>query len=368
MAVTTNISLTLSLYISRRFLAGFFLVLVSIGAIIFLIDVVELFRRAASRPEVTFRLVISLATLKVPHEVQRIMPFCVLFGGMYAFWRLTRSSELVVARAAGISVWQFLLPAVVVAMLIGAVSVAVINPLASSMLLRYERLDASLFKGRSQLLSISETGLWLRQADKEGQSVIHALRMVPGSMALQDVTVYLFDAKHKFTGRVDAATARLEEGAWRLSGAVVTGPNQPSRRMPQYRLPTHWTAAKIEDSFSSPETLSFWNLPGFIRLLDQAGFTATRHRVYWYSLLAVPVLLAAMVLIAASFSLRMARRGGLSFLVFGGVIFSFFLFFLSDLVFALGLSATIPALLAAWTPTLVTMLIGLTILLHIEDG
>ena len=148
----------------------------------------------------------------------------------------------------------------------------------------------------------------------------------------------------------------------------MTAPNKPSAREAVYLLPTDWTSEKIKDSFSSPDTLSFWNLPGFIALLDHAGFAATRHRVHWNSLLAMPLMLAAMVLIAASFSMRMARRGGVALLLSSGVLFSFFVFFLSDVVFALGFSATIPAVLAAWSPASVTLLIGLSILLHIEES
>jgi lipopolysaccharide export system permease protein len=64
----------------------------------------------------------------------------------------------------------------------------------------------------------------------------------------------------------------------------------------------------------------------------------------------------------------MARRGGVALLITSGVVFSFFVFFLSDVVVAMGLSSTIPPLLAALTPAVVTTLIGASVLLHIEDG
>lgn len=368
MAGAARISLTLSLYTARRFLGGFALVLGSIGAIIFLVDVVELLRRSSTNEAVTFAVVLQLALLKLPHALEKVVAFAVLFGAMYTFWRLTRTSELVVARASGISIWQFLTPVILTAAFLGMFFIMVINPLGAAMLLSYEQTESQLFKGRSALLAVSDSGLWLRQADQNGQSVIHARRSTPGATVLQDVTVYLYDPAHRFTGRLDADSARLEDGQWRLQDVLVTAPNKPSAKEPVYTLPTDWTAEKIKDSFSSPDTLSFWNLPGFIALLDHAGFAATRHRVHWNSLLALPLMLAAMVLIAASFSMRMARRGGVPLLIGSGVLFSFFVFFLSDVVFALGFSATIPAVLAAWSPALVTLLIGLSILLHIEES
>ena len=114
--------------------------------------------------------------------------------------------------------------------------------------------------------------------------------------------------------------------------------------------------------------MSFWELPRFISILESAGFSAVRHRLHWHSLLASPLLLCAMVLIAAIFSLRMTRRGGTLPWACAGLFFGFFLYFMSDVVFALGLSSRIPEVLAAWTPATVTTLLGVASLLHLEDG
>ena len=75
-----------------------------------------------------------------------------------------------------------------------------------------------------------------------------------------------------------------------------------------------------------------------------------------------------MVLIAATFSLRLTRRGGTGLLVLGGLIAGFLLFFLTDVVLALGMSGSIPVILAAWAPAGVFTLLGLAMLLHLEDG
>ena len=75
-----------------------------------------------------------------------------------------------------------------------------------------------------------------------------------------------------------------------------------------------------------------------------------------------------MTLIAATFTLRHVRRGGTTYIIAGGVLTGFVFYFFSDLVFALGLSDSIPVTLAAWTPSGVTTLLGLAMLLHLEDG
>ena len=131
---------------------------------------------------------------------------------------------------------------------------------------------------------------------------------------------------------------------------------------------TDWTISKTNASRANPGAMSSWYLPGFIAVLENDGFSATRHRLYWQSLLAMPILLCAMVLIASSFSLRLARRGGVAIYIGSGVLFGFLLFSLSDVVFALGLSSSLPVPLAAWTPAAFSMLLGLAVILHPEAG
>lgn len=368
MAASARLSPTLSLYIARRFLTSFGAVLLVFCATIFLLDFIELMRRTSGRPDISLSLITQMALLKLPYMAQKIVPFAALFGGMHTFWRLTRFHELIVARAAGVSVWQFLFPAIASIVFIGAVNVSAFNPLASAMLSRYDLLESRHVLGRSSLLTVSRTGLWLRQADETGQSVIHAVSVSQPDMVLHNVVIFLYEGTDRFLGRIDASEASLGQGTWHLKNALITAPNRPSQTFETYDIKTNWTLEKIQDSFAAPETMSFWELPGFISLLDTAGFSAIRHRLYFHSLLSGPLLLAAMVLVAASFSLRQARRGGIAMLIGSGIVFGFLLFFLSDVVMALGLSATIPTVLAAWMPAGFSLLIGLAVLLHLEDG
>ena len=145
-------------------------------------------------------------------------------------------------------------------------------------------------------------------------------------------------------------------------------PEKIVRTVPVYTFKTDLTVARIQDSFSSPSTVSFWELPRFIAALEATGFSALGHRLHWHSLVAEPMLYVAMILIAAVFSLRHNRRRGVLFAVAGGIATGFVLFFLSDLVLALAHSTRLPPLIAAWAPPLASALIGLAALMHAEDG
>ena len=357
-------------YIGRQYFFSFAAIFCVFMGLILMIDMVELLRRAASRPEIGFATIVKMSFLKLPHMGEKTFPFAILFGGMIAFWRLTRNHEFVVTRAAGVSVWQFLLPALTIAFVLGVVKISIWNPLASAALSRYEALEAVTLKGRQSLLALSETGLWLRQADKDGQSVVHSKYMVQEGQDVQlgNVIVFMYEGTDRFSGRIDAEFASLEDGFWHLTNAWRTAPETAPVFEKEYWLETDLTLSKIQDSFAPPETMSFWALPAFIKTLENAGFSAVRHRLHWHALLAAPLLACAMVLIAATFTLRHARRGGATVVFTIGVLAGFVLYFFSDLVFALGLSDSIPVTPAAWTPSGVMSLLGLATLLHLEDG
>jgi len=363
-----RLSPILSIYIGKRFLVDIGMVLAVLVSVIFIGDLVEILRRAWNRESMTLMLIIELAVLKVPYMANKVLPFAALFGGMLAFVRLTRSHQLVVARAAGVSVWQFMLPALAIAAVGGSLVVTMFNPLVSATLSRFELLEAKHLRGRASSLAVSSSGLWLRQADDGGQSVIHALRVSQEGSELEDVIIFLYAGKDRFIGRIDAKSAVLEPGFWRLSQALVTSPDSPAQLVESYRLETELTLGQIQDSFATPDTMSFWDLPDFIKTLEEAGFSALRHRLHWHYLMAGPLLLFAMVLVAASFTLRRGRGGGTGILIGGGAGVGFLLYFLTDVSLALGLSGGIPVALAAWAPAATSTLLGLAMLLHLEDG
>ena len=363
-----RLSTTLLAYLGRQFLMGIGLALVILLALVLIIDIVELLRRAEGRESAGLFEIFQMATLRLPFMAQKILPFATLFGGMYTFLHLSRSQELIVTRSAGVSVWQFLMPALFIALIVGSLAVSLFNPIASVMMSKYEQLDNKHLRGRPSLLAVSSTGLWLRQADAQGQSVIHAASVTRQGTELDRVIVFLYRGSDQFESRIDAEHARLAAGYWLLDNAVLTRVEGHVESVAEYRLPTTMTSAQIQESFASPATMSFWALPAFIEMLEKAGFAARKHLLHWHSLLATPLLLCAMVLIAATFSLRLNRRGGIGLLTIGGVLAGFLLYFLTDLVLALGASGAIPVALAAWTPAGVSSLLGLAMLFHLEDG
>ncbi|MTJ79857.1 MAG: LPS export ABC transporter permease LptG [Telmatospirillum sp.] len=363
----------LSLYISRHFIMAFLGALGVIMGLIFLFDVIELMRRSATHSDISFNVLLEMALFKLPQMVQLILPFAVMIGAMASFWTLTRSRELVVTRSVGVSAWEILGPVMVVVLAIGIFNVAAFNPLASTLYKRYERLqDEMLLRGTAgQPLQVGESGLWLRETHGEEQVVVHAnsVRQEGYNLFLREVSVYVSNSHERFLYGIEASVGQLEKGFFRLSDVSILRPDHPVEFVPTYDFATQLTLAKIQDNFASPETISFWELPGFIAFFESAGFSANRQKLYFQSLLSSPLLLMAMVLVAAVFSLTPnLRSGGIMARLVGGVVSGFLFYFFSKVVYALGLSATLPVSLAAWTPPIVTGLVGLAALFHLEDG
>ena len=373
-----TLPITLMTYVARRFAAMALLMVLSLSALVALFDLIELLRRAATRPEANFALVAQIAALRVPYVAMQILPFAVLLGGIIAFWRLTRFSELIVARAAGISAWGFLAGPVLVALLLGLGASTALSPLSSAMLARAERLDQLYLRNVGGITALAGGRLWLRQADEglqpQGVAIISGRPMAtrelrPGeALRLSEVTIWRLSADDRPLARIEAASALLQPGRWRFEGAVVFGAERVASAPQSLDFPTELTPERIENSFATPDTLSLWALPEFIKILEDAGFSAIRHRLHFQSLLALPLLATAMALLAAGFSMRSARRGGVARMIAGGVSAGFALFVLDKITGEFGEAGTLPVILAAWAPAGAGFLLAAALLLHLEDG
>ena len=126
-----RLSPTLTWYFGKHVLFSILAVLALLIGLILIGDTIELLRRAGGKPDATVGIVVQMATSRIPFMTEKVLPFAVLFGSMFSFWKLTGNQELVVTRAAGVSAWQFLLPPILCALILGSIQVAALNPVAA---------------------------------------------------------------------------------------------------------------------------------------------------------------------------------------------------------------------------------------------
>jgi lipopolysaccharide export system permease protein len=360
---------TLSRYFGLSFLRAVVAVFAGVFLLVMLIDYIELLRHSANERNVSAWLVARTSFYRVPQLTERIMPFAVLIGAMVSFLSLSRRNELVIARSAGISAWQFVRPAVVLAIAFGAVATAVYNPVAALLHEQSKRLELQIFGGRSQSgLQATTTGFWLRQKSLDGQSIIRAQTSSDQGLKLAGVTAFTFGNEGIYQERIEAKTATLMDGYWELEDARVYGGNEPPVERTSYQLKTNLTATQVRESFATPESVQFWDLPAYIDTAERAGLGAAGYRLQYQKLIARPFLLAAMVMLAAAVSLRFFRFGGVQKMVMAGLLSGFTLYVFSKVIDDLSKAEMMPATVAAWLPAVTGALIGFVALLFQEDG
>ena len=360
----------ISNYLMNHFLKWFLIVLFALLAVVFLVDIIELGRRAASKEAIEGHIQIQLAALKIPLMIEKMLPFSCLIGAMIAFSSLAKRRELTVFKSSGVSVWQILTPVILVTICIGLFNIFIMKEVTSATTLKFQQLEDRFFEGRTGLLT--KSGLWLKQPDVKGLSIVHAEKILPDPrfIQLQNVMILLFKEDNQFIARIDSDSAILDhkEGYWNLNEVSIVAPNKAPDFIDNYSFKTTLTPKKIQESFQSPETLTLLELPGFIEMMKSSGFPVIKHRLYFHSLLANPFLLCAMILIAAAFSMRLIRyQTRVTTIVIGGLFAGFLLYFLSDFVFALGVTTDLPIILAAWAPTIASASLGILSLMHFEE-
>lgn len=365
--------MTLSLYIARRFLGSVGRVFLAFLVILMLIDMIEQLRRF-SDAGLGLAGAARLSLLSVPETLYRILPLILILGAIANFLGLARSSELVVVRAAGRSALRFLVTPLVVSVALGLLAVAFFNPLVAATSKAYDDARAELTQGGRSVLSVADTGLWLRQGSPEGQTVIQAARTNLDGTELFGVTFLGFDQDGRPTRRIEAETAKLIAGAWELTGTKTWDLTAANPEVTAVKaagpvaLPSDLTPERIRDSFGTPSAIGFWDLPDYIADLERAGFSARAYKLWYQMELALPMLMAAMVLVAAGFTMRHVRFGGTGRMVLFALLAGFGFFFLRNFAQALGDSGQIPILLAAWSPPVAAVMLSLGLLLHLEEG
>lgn len=359
-------------YFARRFLWLFLGLFGIFGLFQGLLDLIEEMRRFDD--SVSFGHVVQMVLLKLPAGLYEIIPLVVILATVAMFLGLARSSELVVTRAAGRSGVTALLAPVLVALVLGGLVVALMNPIVSTTSKRYADLLEAYESGATSAVSIGPEGLWLRQGGSEGQAVIHAARANPEATKLFEVSIVVYAPGGGPSTRILAESARLEDGFWMLTNAKAwpltqgLNPEAGAKTHDLLRLPSNLTQDSIRDRFGKPSAVAIWDLPAFIAGLESAGFSARRHVVWLHMELSRPLFLVAMTLVGAAFTMRPTRLGRTGVAILSAVLLGFGLYYVRSFAQIMGENGQLAPLVAAWVPPVASVLLAMGLVLHMEDG
>lgn len=357
----------LSRYVSRSFLYSFGTILACFFMIVILFDFAEIQRRAGSKA-IGFINKFNLVLFRTPHLLEQAFPFIVFIAALFVFWRLNRSHELVIVRSIGISLWRLILPIGLTAFLIGCVILTIFNPLSSTLLGISQVLEKQYFSDSKGEVKIDSTGLWLSEQAGPNQIVYRASQVDLKNLELKDLNIIITSPQNKFLERIDAKIGQIQGDRLELTEGWEIQPGKVAQPFSQKSIETSLSKTKIEKMKVDRNTLSFWKLPAYINLLDASGLKSLQYRMHWHSLLATAFWFGAMVLLAAAFSCRPFRQGKMIVMIVAGLGAGFLLYFFKDVTFALGASGRLPPLIAAWLPTLLTLMVGAVLVFNQEDG
>jgi lipopolysaccharide export system permease protein len=242
------------------------------------------------------------------------------------------------------------------------------NPMAATALKQYDKLSNRYISGKGNVLSVSKGGLWMREKHNDMYYIVRARYLDQDNMSLHDVTLFVFDTNHRFLYRLDADSAELAQHQWNLHHVTKLVDSRKLERYSFYYLPTNLVMGKIYDNFSSPESIPIWELREFIQHLKDTGFSGNRHLMYFYHMIVTPVFFVAMVLIASAFSLRSKRYAHKFLSIELGVIIGFIMYFINNVIYNIGLNSGVSLALVIATPIVASCLIGIALVLHLEDG
>ena len=365
MSMVTN---TLGRYFAGRFVISAVGVFASIFVLLVLVDYIEMVRKTSGLVSASAINVAETSLFRVPQLLEKMMPFCILIGAMTCYLALSRRLELVVARAAGVSAWQFIAPALASAIALGVLATTAYNPMSANLRELSKKMEAELFGSAPGGGIQDASGFWINQVNSDGQVIINAARSEQQGVRLTGLTLFQFDNDFQFKERIEAREATLEDGYWLFKSVRRYSLDSPPLEQDSFRLATSLTPAQVRNSFSTPETVSFWQLPSYIRSSESSGFATAGYRLQYHKLIAQPFLLAAMVMLAASVSLRFFRFGGVQKMVLSGVGAGFLLYVLSKVTEDLSKAELMHPIAAAWLPVFVGGLTGFLALLYQEDG
>ena len=355
-------------YLFKKFLINFIYFISISLLIVFLVEFTELLRRTSEIVSVSSTLyVFYLTALKTMESIAFIIPISFFGTTMITCRTLNKHREMVIAQNACLNSFKIMYPFIFFSILFCSIYFTILNPFFSHAINSYQKIEQEVFRGKLSKTSISKSGIWLRQGSKNNKIVIRAAIFLPEESLFKDATFYIYTKKNNFIERIDAKSAKLEKDFWIMKNVIINRPNKKVIKIDEYTLKTNLSIKKIEDSFLDPQSLSIWKIPKFISLLKESGFSSTKHEMYFYKTIILPVYLIGLILIAGAFTIRFTKTKTTTFvLILMGVISGFLIHVLGETIYSLGIANKLNTWVASLAPSIITIIVGGFFVIHFE--
>ena len=291
----------------------------------------------------------------------KVLPVTVLLGGIIALLDLQGHRELMVIKAGGVSIWR-IMRAPLIALIFASLAVSLFADARITEINRAimpaQQTTTPAIGGKNQV--------WLEQQSTTVNYVLQGTRVGNAVDDLVDATFFMPPGGQY--SRIEAQTAKLQFGEWTLTNATLIASNRRPDTRASYAVATTSSRAELELRLASTDDFTFFELSSALAsgLTDPVARAAAAMR--FAKLLALPALLVGSLLIAFAFTAGYRRTGSYGGAILYGVVLGFVVFVITEMADRAGSAGVLDPTFAAWGPAIVAIVIGVTVLLHKEDG
>ena len=361
-------------YFTKDLIRYFLIALFSLMALVFFVDLIELFRRASNKVGVThlqqanFFDILGMASLKITGNIEKILTFAVLIGSISCFNQWKKNNYYITTRSSGLSLWKIITPSLLCFFFLGIFSITLLNPFSTLMNKKYENLETIFFKHKKvNNFSFDNKGFWMKQTFNGKTIIINAFRVNPQQKTLNDVNIFILNKNASFEKRISAKNAKFDKKKLSLTNAIITDNESLIKSFGKYNLNLDLSSKNINVSILEPESIYIINLPNYILNMKKFGLNISKHLLHLFKLICHPLLLISMILLSASLMLRSSERKGKVGVVSLSLVVGFSLYFVGDFVFALGSSEMLHPIVSGFGPTLIGLFSGCYLVSDIDE-
>jgi LPS export ABC transporter permease LptG/LPS export ABC transporter permease LptF len=336
-------------YVVRLYIRMFGLAFVGMLGIFYIATFIDLSDKLF-KGQTTGAMILRYFWYSTPQFVYYVLPIAALIATLVTVGLLTKSSELTVMKACGISLYRAAVPLLV----FGAVWSGALLGLGESILADANRQAQALrhvIRGGSPRTFDVLNRQWV--AGRDG-SLYNYLLFDPGTQELHGLSIYRFPPRGGgLQSRVFANDAGYGDGVWQAR----KGWQRDFDRQSEVRLYRPFETARLAlepaDYFMTEqpdaERMSYRQLRGYIDELKTSGFNAIPYAVALQRKLSFPFVTVIMTLIAVPFAVTTGRRGAL-YGVGAGIVIAIGYWLVFSVFAAIGTAGLVAPVLAAWAP------------------
>ncbi|WP_028453544.1 LPS export ABC transporter permease LptG [Chitinilyticum aquatile] len=290
--------------------------------------------------------------LEAPAHVYELLPVSVLIGAVFALSTLAGNSEIVVMRAAGVSLAQFARWLALVGLIFALLTVLigeVLAPAATAEANRH-RMKAT----KSVLAGNFRSGIWV----KDGGQIVNIAAMLP-DLSLRDVRILYLGRGTTLDRLLEARAAQYGgDGTWKLSDVRETQflPDQAGttlKTMPGAVWKSEVSPDMLAVLMVKPNDMSVMALMRYLDHLDQNKQRTQRYDLALWSKIFYPLACISMILIALPFALLQRRSSNVGVRIFLGILLGVGFNFLNRVVMHVGDLYSLPPMLITLLPSAV---------------